>query len=264
MNNAPRQGSITGLTFSLSSDEKNKTKAYFNLKGRLSVDETKNMISDFQKVVTEFDIATEMKEVSENNRGINENQSEINRDQDEMDDYVDSVDPVELQDEDNSSDDEKYPEPNQSVMLYPVRATITPGGITSQRNAILQSWNTFSSIKITCSQPRYVNRVELFHYRIVFPVIKPGFPGIIMKDLNMDIPLFFQRHSYPVCSCPSYHYKSYNDIVNGEGVSKCCKHITGVLAVANFPFELINWENRPDNLPLLLKNEGLDEYQWIH
>ena len=252
MSYVPAQGKVTGLTFSLTSDKTSGTKAYFNLKGNINIDDAKNMIGDFQKIVMEFDkvetkpeMKHEMEEVEDGNNQFIEEVEEVENNNDQF------------------IEDENNPEPNQSVMRYPVRGTMTLGNMTSNRNAILQAWNTFSSIKVKSSQQRSVNNQLVNYYRVVFPETKNGFPGVIMNDLNANIPLILQGHSYPVCSCPAYHYKSYEFLSQGTHIRKICKHVVEALLVANIPFESINWENRPDELPELLQNEELDEYQWM-
>jgi hypothetical protein len=126
---------------------------------------------------------------------------------------------------------------NISSIIYPVRECPNLG------------WATFSSIVIES-----LNRISIC-YRIVFPAASVKFPEITVN--NGVLPVVFQGHSYPVCSCPSYYF---NNRQNSIGK---CKHIDEALDAVDIQWALINWSNRPDNLPYLLKEEGLIEYQWI-
>lgn len=93
------------------------------------------------------------------------------------------------------------------------------------------------------------------NYKVMFPRIRDGFPAISMRN-NRSLPPLLMGNSYPVCSCPSYYYKGYRQ---GKGG---CKHIHGIFEVAGIDFTHINWDTRPDDLPVLLYNEGHQEYRY--
>jgi len=149
-------------------------------------------------------------------------------------------------------------------MLYPVRATMKLSRTTSYRNAILEAWNTFSSVRVEGSQQRTGNSEITNYYRIVFPnIITHGLPVAVPNMVTHGFPVIWQGHSYPVCSCPAYFYKSYTYTVGENQSTGFCKHIVEVLKVANIDLTQINWLSRPDNMPLTFKSIGLDEFQWI-
>ena len=127
------------------------------------------------------------------------------------------------------------------------------------RDTVIIAWRTFSSIMIEMSASRYqcANslRFHYLYYRIVFPDSNIDFPEISL--LNRELPELLQGHSYPVCSCPAYYYNN-NNRINGS-----CKHIDEALKSLNIESNTINWSNRPEYLPYLLKNIGLNEYEWV-
>jgi len=256
MNN---EGKVTNLTFSLSSGEsgekKQCTKAEFDFKGSISVDDASKLVQNFRDVVSEFE---ECQDVQMNDDGDDESTES----DDDLPDLVDDIEPVigiipREEDEQKENDNE-----DPSVMRYPVRGNaMSLNNLRYNGNVVNEAWRTFSSIMVESSQPRNMYGHRLTHYRIVFP--PSGFTFNQLSLMNGDVPDIFQGHGYPVCSCPSYNYKSYKITVNGIRVPGLCKHIDEALAAANIDATAINWLNRPDNLPFLLRGEELNEYLWV-
>jgi hypothetical protein len=152
---------------------------------------------------------------------------------------------------------------NLSHMLYPIRGLpVLLDRIVNYKYNILKAWKTYSSVLVSSSGVRNMYRHQLTNYRVVFHEVKENtFPLSLQSDVSNN-PLF-RLHSYPVCSCPSYYFKNYRRYINNRLFTGLCKHIELLLQEINIDISKITWENRPDNLPLLLKNEGLDEYRWI-
>ena len=130
-------------------------------------------------------------------------------------------------------------------------------------DVVNQAWRTFSSVMIESSQPRNMYGRRLTLYRVIFPPSGFAYEQLSLMNTAEDIPQVFQGHGYPVCSCPSYHFKSYKITVNGNRVPGLCKHIDEALSAANIDATAINWLNRPDDLPHMLRTEGITEYQWV-
>jgi len=252
MNN---EGKVTNLTFSLRSgkdtEQKQCTKAEFDFKGSISVDDASKLVQNFRDVVSEFE---ECQDVPMNDG------DESTESDDDLPDLVEELGPV-VEIIPHEEDEQKENE-NPSVMRYPVRGNaMSLNNLRYNGNVVNNAWRTFSSVMVESSQPRNMYGHRLTHYRIVFP--PAGFTFNQLSSMNGDVSDIFQGHGYPVCSCPSYNYKSYKISVNGIRVPGLCKHIDEALAAANIDATAINWLNRPDNLPFLLKGEELNEYQWV-
>jgi hypothetical protein len=114
-----------------------------------------------------------------------------------------------------------------SEMKYPSRGTIFLKNI--DYSIVFNAIRTFSSLNIIDNCKKY---------RIVFPAGGFKFPELSNKTY------MGRGHSYPVCSC------SY-------GKLGLCKHLK---AIGMNKYN-IDWNNYPDNLQLLLKKEGLVEFQ---
>jgi hypothetical protein len=118
---------------------------------------------------------------------------------------------------------------------------------------IRNAWNNFGSIKfVSCN----LNN----EYLIVFPQVMNNSPfqAIQLNEQNPEISQFFNHHSWPVCSCPSYHYR--NGFPRGG-----CKHIqTTLRTLLGGNINIIRWENRPQSLAEDLKRYGINEFNWIN
>jgi hypothetical protein len=221
----------------------------FNFSGNVSVSEARSLLDIFRDLINVTNVIN-LPEIKEN-----ENVYPIN------DDELDYNDIPDLENEDGNIV-ENNNEQNVSIMRYPVRGqTMSLNGIRHHGETVMHGLRTFSSIMIKSSEPRVMYGNNLTHYRIVFPALSDNYPELTVN--NGTIPRLFQGHSYPVCSCPSYYFRSYTISANNVGVNGLCKHIDEALASANIATDTINWTNRPDNMPYLLKTEGLNEYQWI-
>jgi len=211
----------------------------FEFTGKVSVFQIKSILNNFINVIN-ISNAMNLPEIKDNDlddNDLNHNNSNNNNSGDDIPDLEDL--PIS-----NSTENQ-----NISNIIYPVRGQImSMDNLENSKETLLNGWRTFSSILIKSSN-------QNSPYRIVFPVVSVKFPEISVY--TVELPVEFQGHSYPVCSCPSYYFNNHN-FTNGM-----CKHIKEVLVSANIQCNLINWSNRPDNLPYLLKEEGLIEYQWI-
>ena len=103
--------------------------------------------------------------------------------------------------------------------------------IKYNENTIKDAWNTYSSIKIECSQPINIHGHCLTHHRIVFPTAGNEFPLVANISSN--------TYSYPICSCPSYYFKSYETQINGIITKGLCKHIHEILNTINIDVNII-------------------------
>ena len=236
--------------------------AVFYFAGNVSVLEARSLLDNFRDMskasialpprasdVTNVTNVMNLPEIKEN-----ENVYPIN--DDELDEDI-----PDLEDE-GGNIVENNNEQNVSIMRYPVRGqTMSLNGIRHHGETVMHGWRTFSSIMIESSEPRVMYGHSLTHYRIVFPALSANYPELTVN--NGGMPGLFQGHSYPVCSCPSYYFRSYTISANNVRVNGLCKHIDEALASANIATDTINWTNRPDNMPYLLKTEGLNEYQWV-
>lgn len=232
---------VNTLTVSLTSDEKNGTKAYFNIKGNLNIEETSNLIKDFNQIVSQFKV--------ENVENIE------NKDQVLSSEEI--LIPNNHQFVDNS-------ESNQLIMHYPSKGTMKLSQMTSHRDNILEAWNTYSSILVKRSNPVFISSIEevINYYRIVFPKKNSYLPSIVSTDLN-EVPDLWKDRSYPVCSCPAYHYGNYHYLDGNTRRNGGCKHIAEALNVLGIDFTKINWSLHSNNMSLIFKQQKLDEFQWI-
>ena len=214
--------------------------------GNVSVVEARSLLDKF-KDITNFTNVMNTREIKENNdvkiaENIDNNAENINNN--EIKDEI-----IDLEDNDDFVFS-RYQIIGQPMPLNNIDVI-----------TVTNSWRTFSSILIESSQPRVPYRNKL-SYRILFPYINnTNFPEISVN--NGVLSELFEGHSYPVCSCPSYYYRSYTIQYNNIRLNGLCKHIDDALKSLNIETKNINWLNRPDNLPYLLKTEGLNEYQWL-
>jgi hypothetical protein len=253
-------GKVTSLTFLLTTEtgSKNITKAEFNFSGEISVGQAAKLVNNFKDLT--FSLSeNETKNVSEtinvpitnnfpemkNNSGLEEKKN--------VEEETDSDD--EMPELDSDNENFHSGDRNISNMLYPIRGIpILLNNVGHYRSNILNAWKTYSSVVVTSSEVRDIYGHQLTHYRVVFPAEKRNtFP--LSYQCNKSS--LFRMHSYPVCSCPAYYFNN-NRLLTGM-----CKHIYSLLLAIGIDISKITWENRPHNLPLLLKNEGLDEYKWI-
>jgi hypothetical protein len=222
--------------------------AVFDFAGNVSVLEARSLLDDFREVTNVTNVIN-IPEIKENENVYPINDNEIDEDIPDLEDEGGNI-------------VENNNEQNVSVMRYPVRGqTMSLTGIRHHSETVMHGWRTFSSIMIESSKPRVMHGHNLTHYRIVFPALSANYPELTVN--NGGVPELFKGHSYPVCSCPSYYFRSYTISANNVRVNGLCKHIDEALASANIATDTINWTNRPDNMPYLLKTEGLNEYQWI-
>jgi hypothetical protein len=229
-------GKVTMLHFSLTSnnDNTNITSAKFNFSGDISVNQVTNLVNNFKNITN----------------GLNHNEMK--------NETVEETIPVNETETVNVNEDTDI-----SSMVYPIRgSTIFLNNVEIYTSFILKAWNTYSSVVVKSSNVRYIYGQELTYYRVVFPDVKENtFP--LAVEGNLDLNSLYWQHSYPVCSCPAYYFKSYKKIINNQLVVGLCKHIDILLSISNIDVSKFAWNSRPDNLPLLLKNEGLYEYEWV-
>lgn len=215
----------------------------FEFSGKVSVFEMESILDKFINLMN-ISNAMNIPEIKDND---NDNDLDNNNSDDDIPDLEDLpiYNPIENQ--------------NISSIIYPVRGQIMSmeDNLDNSRETVLSGWRTFSSIMIKSFNQIALNENNPLHYRIVFPAVSVKFPEISAH--TVVLPVEFKGHSYPVCSCPSYYFNNRR-LVSDNGI---CKHIKEVLLSANIQWNIINWSNRPDNLPYLLKEEGLIEYQWI-
>ena len=229
-------GKVTMLHFSLTSnnDNTNITSAKFNFSGDISVNQVTNLVNNFKNITN----------------GLNHNEMK--------NETVEETIPVNETETVNVNEDTDI-----SSMVYPIRgSTIFLNNVEIYTSFILKAWNTYSSVVVKSSNVRYIYGQELTYYRVVFPDVKENtFP--LAVEGNLDLNSLYWQHSYPVCSCPAYYFKSYKKMINNQLVVGLCKHIDILLSISNIDVSKFAWNSRPDNLPLLLKNEGLYEYEWV-
>ena len=229
-------GKVTMLHFSLTSnnDNTNITSAKFNFSGDISVNQVTNLVNNFKNITNGLNHNEMKNETVEETIPVNETET-VN-----VNEYTDI-----------------------SSMVYPIRgSTIFLNNVEIYTSFILKAWNTYSSVVVKSSNVRYIYGQELTYYRVVFPDVKENtFP--LAVEGNLDLNSLYWQHSYPVCSCPAYYFKSYKKIINNQLVVGLCKHIDILLSISNIDVSKFAWNSRPDNLPLLLKNEGLYEYEWV-
>jgi hypothetical protein len=271
-------GKVTSLAFVLTTENgsKNITTAEFNFSGDISVNQAAKLVDHFKGLASGIN-DNETKNVPVSNNipdtigiPVSNNVTEMKNEETDSDDELHEV----ISDEETDSDDELHEVISDdeglnmrgrhlSHMLYPIRGIpILLDNVRNYKSHILKAWKTYSSVLVKSSEIRNMYGHQLTHYRVVFPALKVDtFPFSFQE--NMGINSLLHVHSYPVCSCPAYHFKSYRRHFNNRLVTGLCKHIELLLQEINIDISKITWENRPDNLPLLLKNEGLNEYKWI-
>jgi hypothetical protein len=108
-------------------------------------------------------------------------------------------------------------------------------------NLIKKAWFNFTSVKVTGSDLEGNRNGKI--YTIYFPCVSNSYPLMeLVNEQKKTIENLVKNHSYPVCNCPSYHYRSYQTL-------GACKHIYAVLCYVHIDlFHAINWSNRPNNL----------------
>jgi hypothetical protein len=236
----------------------------FEFSGKVSVFQIKSILDKFTNIMNisnamnlpelkDNDNDLDVNDLDDNNlddNGLDDNNSNNNNSDDDIPDLVDL--PISNHIENQ----------NISSIIYPVRGEIMyMDNLENSRETVLNGWRTFSSIMIKSSNQIPLNVNNPLHYRVVFPSVSVKFPEISVQ--SVVLPVEFQGHSYPVCSCPSYYFNNRIFVSSTRVHNGLCKHIKEALASAQIQWDIINWSNRPDNLPYLLKEEGLIEYQWI-
>jgi hypothetical protein len=92
--------------------------------------------------------------------------------------------------------------------------------------SLKNAWNNFGIIKIQSMG----NSSSTYHCL--------AFPPVVNGQVCLD----WGQHDFPVCSCPSYKYKSAPDM--------WCKHTVAFLQLTGLGHEKDNfWAARPENLP---------------
>ena len=266
MNN---KGKVTSLSFSMSSgeneDKKHFSKKYFNFKGNISFNEAKTLVNNFKEIVSKLEENIPMNEINDDETITSTSASE----EDELPELHNLPDPIS---DDNiivqrTEPNEQEPEQKENEVLntrYPVHGNaMSLSHIGYNKNVIQTAWDNHASVLIESFAPKNMNGHRLSYYRVVFP--PAGGPFQQLTCTTEDIPVFLQNHGYPVCSCPAYYFKSYKFSQNYGYlvVTGMCKHIGEALGALGINASLINWQVRPNELPLILKEEGVEEYQWI-
>jgi hypothetical protein len=259
MNN---QGKVTGLKFSVYSGEdaeqKHYTRAQFDFQGNITVGEAKTLVTNFKEVVSEFEENTSMP--------LDGEETDTDTSSDEA-----LGEPVHMQNpvaNDNIIIRRDYPDEQKENEVpntdYPVHGNAMSLNYIRHNQDVLQSaWDNHASVLIECSAPRNMYGHRLSYYKVVFPPAGGQFRQLAC--VTEDVPVVLQNHGYPVCSCPAYHFKSYKfwQGYNDPAITGMCKHVSEVLSSIGINASTINWQVRPDELPFVLKQEGVEEYQWV-
>ena len=239
---------VTGLTFSMSSgknkDDKPFLRTHFDFKGNISLDEATDLIKEVKRVISET--------------------SHINQIRDEP-----SSENEASEDESSSSDDDLMSLPelvdsNNNDIHYPIQGNAMPlNHIQDNPDVIKRAFENNGSILVKPSSPINRNGYLLNFYRIIFP--SASFPFKKMTFTTENVPVIFQNYGYPICSCPAYYFKSYKHRQSGNNSlsTGMCKHIHEALTAIGLNSSIINWNERPDVLPFLMKQDGILEYQWV-
>ena len=247
-------GKVTMLHFSLTSnnDNTNITSAKFNFSGDISVNQVTNLVNNFKNITNGLN-HNEMK-----NETVEETIPVSLTGIESIPISLTGIESIPVNETVNENEDTDI-----SSMVYPIRGSrIFLNNVEIYTSFILKAWNTYSSVVVKSSNVRYIYGQELTYYRVVFPDVKENtFP--LAVEGNLDLNSLYWQHSYPVCSCPAYYFKSYKKMINNQLVVGLCKHIDILLSISNIDVSKFAWNSRPDNLPLLLKNEGLYEYEWV-
>lgn len=133
--------------------------------------------------------------------------------------------------------------------LFPIYGDpMTIQQISSDNRHIKEyAWDQGKSIKLVGNQQTY---------RIVFPLADQKFNTMCLLGNNTNE--LFNRHSYPVCSCRGYHYN------NSKKYPNRCKHVECVIMfLFQRDMKIIDWSKRDPGVTKLLKNTGLEEFQWV-
>lgn len=259
MNN---EGKVTGLKFSVYSgkdpEQKHYTKAQFDFQGNITVGEAKTLVTNFKEVLSEFEENTSMYLDGEETDTDTSSDEEL-------------VEPVHMQNpvaNDNIIIRRDYPDEQKENEVpntdYPVHGNaMSLNYIRHNRDVLQSAWDNHASVLIECSTPRNIYGHRLSYYKVVFPPAGGQFRQLAC--VTEDVPVVLQNHGYPVCSCPAYHFKSYKfwQGYNDTSITGMCKHVSEVLSSIGINASIINWQVRPDELPFVLKQEGVEEYQWV-
>jgi len=234
---------ITGLTFTISSgvNEENRyfSNSNFNFSGNMSIDNAEKLVRNFKDIFSEH----ENKYTDNDNKSENESKNlhEIKEDS-----LLESSEDL----EDNN---------------YPIFGNVMSFNYIKHSKEIIKSaWDRYGSVLIESQKPIKCGNKTISYYRVVFPT-----SSVQEMSLNEDSNVIYLDRGFPICSCPSYYYKSYkyskyesDPYVNVSCVGMC-KHIDEILHTLGVDIEDINWSLRKDYLPFLMKQKGLEEYQWI-
>lgn len=220
---------VTGLTFSISSgvNEENRyfSNSNFNFSGNMSIDNAEKLVNNFKDIFSEHD----NKYTDNDNKSENESKNlhEIKEDS-----LLESSEELE----------DNYPIFGNAMSFYYIRHV---------KEIIKSAWDRYGSLLI---EPQQTNS----YYRVVFPTA-----SVQEMSLNENSDVIYLNRGFPICSCPSYYYKSYKYRYNHEDCVGSCKHIDEILRTIGTDTGNINWSLRKDYLPFLMKQKGLEEYQWV-
>ena len=221
---------ITGLTFTISSgvNEENRyfSNSNFHFSGNMSIDNAEKLVRNFKDIFSEH----ENKYTDNDNKSENESKNlhEIKEDF-----LLESGEDL----EDNN---------------YPIFGNVISFNYIKHSKEIIKSaWDRYGSVLIESQKPIKCENEIIFYYRVVFPT-----SSVQEMFLNEDSNVIYLDRGFPICSCPSYYY-------NNEPYVGMCKHIYEILHTLGIDIEDINWSLRKDYLPFLMKQKGLEEYQWI-
>lgn len=228
---------VTGVTFSISSgvNEENRyfSNSNFNFSGNMSIDNAENLVRNFKDIFSEH----ENKYTNNDNKSENESKNlhEINEDS--------------LLESNEELEDNNY---------HIVGNVMSFNYIKHSKENIKSAWDRYGSVLIESQKPIKCGNKIISYYRVVFPT-----SSVQEMCLNEESDVIYLDRGFPICSCPSYYYKSYKYRYNNEDYVGTCKHIDEILHTLGADTENINWYLRKDYLPFLMKQKGLEEYQWI-
>lgn len=115
--------------------------------------------------------------------------------------------------------------------------------IAPYHDTILKAWHRCTGVDVKGRTKKY---------RVVFPSVQDSTPfgPIYLYDSKMADSL----HSWPICSCESYYYRTIY----------CCRHIRALLDIIKPRFyDQIDWSRKPNNLPAIMRDYGVERFQWI-
>lgn len=241
-------GKITSLKFSILSDKRTdiitNTTTNFEFAGSISIEDARNLINNFKEVYSDVN------NLNQNIHSITD-EHKINYSPDSSSDD-ENIPITELASSRVNSENNGYQLTNTVIGNY-----ILNNNIRNEHDTMCEAWNSFTSFLIEPSRPITIHGKRIRFYKIYFPKVSHLFSQI--KFLAPQLPIQLINHGYPVCSCPAYYYKSYyHNNKNGA-----CKHIIEALSTLQLNFYNIDWNNRPNNLPSIMKENGIEHYEWV-